>query len=125
MADENENVNSFIEEILKTAILDARVWIKAFRSGFPSPMWVSFLSKPITAEAVESIAEGISLQISRAVRQLSRDLGQEKLTEGHCFLKEIYQKARDHGIEVDLKKIDWILLPGLERVEEILARDNF
>lgn len=124
MSDENDDIRSFIEEILKTSISDARVWVKAYRSGVPASMWDSFLDRPITSEAVERIAEGISLQISRAVRQLPRDAGSEKLAEGHRFLREIHQKAGNHGVNADLKKIDWITLPGLERVKEILARDN-
>jgi len=124
MADENENINSFIKEILETSILDARVWMKACKAGIPGQMWDAFLNRPITAETVQGLASGISLQISRSVRQMPKDLGQEKLTEGHRFLREIYQKARNHGVDVDVKKIDWIMLPGLERVEEILARAN-
>jgi len=122
MSDENDNINSFIEEILETSISDARVWLKAYRSGVPASMWASFLDGPITAEKVERIAEGISLQISRAVRQMSKDAGSEKLAEGHRFLREIHQKAGNHGVDADLKKIDWIMLPGLERVREVLAR---
>ncbi|MCX6760133.1 MAG: hypothetical protein NTW46_02210 [Candidatus Nealsonbacteria bacterium] len=124
MSSESDSIRRFIEEILETSISDARVWVKAYRSGVPASMWASFLDRPITAEAVERIAEGISLQISRAVGQMTRDAGSEKLTEGHRFLKEIYQKARDHSIDVDVKKIDWIRLPGLERVKEILARTD-
>jgi hypothetical protein len=125
MSDENDNINSFIEEILETSISGARVWVKAYRSGVPASMWASFLDRPITAEAVERIAEGISIQISRQVRQMPRDAGSEKLAEGHRFLREIYQKAREHNIDVDVKKIDWIMLPGLERVREVLARGDF
>lgn len=125
MSGQNEDVKSFIEEILETSVSEAKTWFEAFKKGFPDLLWNVFLRRPVTAESVESIACGLSLQISRSIRGLPDEAGCQKLAAGHKLLREVHEKAQKRGIDIDLEKIDWIFAPGLEKIGQTLARAGF
>lgn len=118
-------IKEFIEEILQTGISDATIWLESLQKSFPKKMWDTFLSIPATVESVESMAAGIAIQISKYVKQMPKELIKDKLGEGHRFLVEMHRIAKKHGIETDLKKIDWIFVPGMERVADILTRAGY
>lgn len=114
------NVAEFIEKILQTKVNDARLWMESFERGFPASMWEMFMQLPITADSVRSIANGVSLQISRASRKVPKEEGMRIIRDGHLFLKSVHEKAKEFGLKTDLKDIDWIFAPGLEQIGEIL-----
>lgn len=126
MSSESTDVKSFIEEILETSVSDARVWFEALKKelseGFSDSFWNPVLKIPVNAEIVESIAAAFSIQISKFARKVPESIGRRKIEEGHRFLKEISEKAKKRGLDVDPEKIDWIFAPGLEHIKDVLAR---
>lgn len=114
-------ISNFIDEILKTSVLKAKDWLEAFKNGWPEPLWGAFLERPVSPDSIESLAIGISFQISRMARKMPKDACKRELKDGHRFLKEVCLKAQNCNAKVDLEKLDRIFVPGLEHVGEILA----
>lgn len=105
----------FIKILLLTEasdVVNAKILLNDFLSF---RAWAQLVA---TRESIESIANLFSIRISNCLGAL-RGTGaryNEVLDHSHKFLREIYTKAADMGIEVDLSKIDDIPELVLDKV---------
>ena len=116
--DEREfiSVREFIDLILETKIAEAGDWVGKFRKSVPN--WQGYSSQNATSQAVQSISFGISDQITRDLKNIhyvQKKSWQELAKKGHAFLKEVFQKALELGLEVEIGMVDWVFEPEMQK----------
>jgi len=112
----SNKMGDFVEALLKeTTILEAKCWLENIEKKLRRwQTWNSFMNESVSSRTIKEACDVFSSHIAANLKGLLK-LGLDGLqgyTElyenSHAFLREVWEKARKQGFQINLKEIDRI-----------------
>lgn len=106
-------IGQFLDLVLQTSIEGPQNWLERFKRRYEDPCcgcgrWEHYSEMPLTAEAVQELANIFASQAGSACRGLFPKKAREVRQKGIDFLEELYQAARRLGFRVERRDIVYI-----------------
>ncbi len=118
MAEKQTTLAEFIETMEKwaeeTINGEARLFIRDWKGWATEDQWKIIGPLPLEAKMVTDFAKPAAAHLwLLRIGTILNPFYKQRLKETHAFLRAIYEKATELGIEVDIRKIDLPLLPSV------------
>ncbi len=107
MAGEQITYEQFLDLVKKTEIGEARIIIEDREAPADEEERARFHSLALTPELVITFAENVTNYFEQRLSGICTDALYERMTrDAHAFLVEVCEKAKQLGIQVDIKKVN-------------------
>ena len=108
MADKQVTYGQFIDLVEKTEIGEARIMIEEWKAlATEEEEWKGYRPLPLTSDLVIGFAEDMANLFRQRLSGICTDTLYERITkDAHAFLVEISEKAKQLGIQVDIKQVN-------------------
>lgn len=107
MADEQVTYGQFIDLVEKTEIGEAKIIIEDREAPADEEERARFHSLALTPELVITFAENMANYFEQRLSGVCTDALYERITkDAHAFLVEVFEKAKQLGVQIDIKLVD-------------------
>ena len=87
--------------------VDAQFFLENARHSLPKEKWEKLSSEPLTSENLVKLAQYISSMFKQVLMgTCTEKLYEIIMNDDHAFLRAMYEKAKEFGVEVDIEQID-------------------
>ena len=102
------NIKQFVDELFQTKNEDGKRWLREHIKAVGGS-WEAYSTCAFTNESLTHLFYGISARVTKQISGMS-DFRQ-LLFNARCFLSEVRQKGKEHGLEPDEPSLDAIIVP--------------
>jgi hypothetical protein len=103
----------FIDSVEETEIAEAAIFIEQWKKTATEEQWKEYRQMPLTLELILSFAEDAATHFRRRIAGIEiKELYKTVIEDAHAFLREVYEEAKQLGIQIELAKIDTFLTPS-------------
>ena len=107
MAGEQITYEQFFDLVKKTEIGEARIIIEDWEAPADEEERARFHSLALTPELVITFAENVANYFEQRLSGICTDALYERITkDAHAFLVEVFEKAKQLGVQVDIEKVN-------------------
>lgn len=107
MADEQATYGQFIDLVEKTEYAEARIFIEEWKAIATEEEWKEYRPLPLMPDLVIRFAEDMADYFRERLSGICTDALYERVAkDAHAFLVEVFEKAKQLGIHVDIERVN-------------------
>ncbi len=107
MAGEQVTYGQFIDLVEQTEHVEAGFFIEEWRALATEEKWKEYRPLPLTSDLVITFAEDMASYFGQRLSGICTDALYERVAkDAHAFLVEVFEKAKQLGVQMDIKLVD-------------------